>query len=242
MQLYSLILYLLILDCNRINSHRYIDKLIQQAVVIGLHECYCINITYPKKSIHKLHGYRIDCYIMHAGKIVPIIKNGNNLIFNNADINSIIKLIHNQLFSILFYYYVIVLQILVYDNLLPSYCAKDAWLNSGSIVMKKTINTPNTTCYNGVNIMDYLHNGWLNLFGLLKRNYINILLIFIGSANGEAIVCLIIIGEYNLMCFMPEIVFDVNGDKQIMLLQKKMEKNDEQSLIWILKKAKSDKK
>ena len=248
MQLYSLILYLFVLDGNTINSYRYIDKLIQLAVAIGLHECHCINITYPKKWIDNLHGYSIDSCIIHASKIVPSIKNRDKTTIameeNNTDINSILKLIDNQLFSISFYdyYYVIFLRILIHNNLLPSYAAKDAWLNSGSIVIKKNINVPNTRCYIIANVMDYLYDGWINLFGLIKRNCINILIIFIGISNIEVISCLIIIGEYNLMCFMRVIVFVVNGDEQIILLQKKTEKNDEQSLIWSLKKAKSYKK
>ena len=38
------------------------------------------------------------------------------------------------------------------------------------------------------------------------------------------------------------VVLDVNGDKQVILLPKKTEKNNEQSQAWSLKKAKSCKK
>ena len=75
--------------------------------------------------------------------------------------------------------------------------------------------------------MDYLHNGCHNIFTLLRRNYINILIIFIEFSNIQAIWCLIIIGKYNLMCCIPVIVFDVYGDVQIVLLQKNTEKNYE---------------
>ena len=197
MQLYLLISYLFILDCNTINSYRYIaiDELIQQVVVIGLHEYHYINIIFGKKWIHNLNG--VNSYIM------PIIKNQHETKMkkNNTNINNIIKLLHNQLFNILFYYYLIFLRVLVYINLLSIYVAKDAWLNSGSIVIKKNINVQNNTCYRIANTMYYLYNGCNNLFGLLKRNCIDILIIFIGIliSNTEAMSCLIIIREYNLM-------------------------------------------
>ena len=75
------------------------------------------------------------------------------------------------------------------------------------------------------NIMDYLHNGWINLFSLSNRNCINILIIFTRFLNSQATRYLIIIGwKYNLVCFMHESLFDVNGDEQIILLQKKQTK------------------
>ena len=93
------------------------------------------------------------------------------------------------------------------------------------------------------NIMDYnyLHNGWHNLFDLLKMNCINILIIVIGFSNTELIRCLIIIGEYNLMCFIDVIIFDFNGDWQIILLQKKIKKMIK-SLLCGFKKTKKYKK
>ena len=72
---------------------------------------------------------------------------------------------------------------------------------------------------------DYLHN-WLNLFSVLKMNCINILIIFLQS-NTESISNLIIIDEYYLICFVDVIVFDVSGVEEMILLQKKTEKNDE---------------
>ena len=81
--------------------------------------------------------------------------------------------------------------------------------------------------------MDYLHDGWLGLFGLLKRNCINILIIFIRFTMNHAISYLIIIGEYNLMCFICVIVFEVNGDEQMILLQKNVEKNAKRDWVWI---------
>ena len=69
--------------------------------------------------------------------------------------------------------------------------------------------------------MDHLYNGWNNVFGLLKRNCINTLIIIIGISNTEAISCLIAVGKYNLMCFMRVIVLQFNGYKQVILSQKK---------------------
>ena len=90
--------------------------------------------------------------------------------------------------------------------------------------------------------MEHLHNGWLNLFGLLKGNCINILIIFIEFLNIEATRYPIIIGEYNLMCFIRVIVFEVNGDRQqIVLLQKMTDKNDKESLICLHKDKKLQK-
>ena len=242
MQLYLLILYLLILDCNTIKSYRYVCEVIHQ-VAIGLHECRCINKIYQQKSIHNLHGYSIDSYIIHGGQTVPIVRNRDKakLEENDNAVDIVIKLIENQFFSILFYYYIIFLQILMYDNLLASYVAKDAWFNSGSIVTQKNINVPNTICYNIPDTMDYLHSGWLNLFGLLKRNNINILIVFIGFANSEAVGSLIIMDEYNLMYFVCDCIRCLRR-RADNIITKKIEKNDEQSLIWSSKKAKSYKK
>ena len=87
------------------------------------------------------------------------------------------------------------------------------------------------------NVEDYVYDSWFNLFGLLKRNCINILIIIIRFSNSEAISCLIIIDKYNLVSFMHVIVFEVNGDDRTILLQQKTEKNDEG---WLMdfKKAK----
>ena len=218
----QLILCLFILNCNTIKLNRYIGGVLEQAVIIGLCECCCIDNTYSKKLIYNIHGYSIDSYIIYGGKTVSIIKNRNKTKMqeNDSGTNSIVKLRHNQLFNVSFNLYVILLRIILYDNLLPTYAAKKACMNGGSIVIKKNINTILQ------NVMDYLHGGWFNLFGLLKRNCINILIIFIGFANTGATKYLIKIGEYNLMCFIRLVVFEVNGDKQIILLQKKTEKNE----------------
>ena len=203
-QLYLLILYLCFLDSNTNKSHRYIGQVLKEAVAIGLHDYRYGNKAYLKNLIYNLHGYSIGNYIIHAGKTVPIIKNRykTKVEENNTNINSIMKLIYDQLFSILFYCYVIFLAILIYD----------------SIIIKKNINIILQ------NIMDYLHNGCKNFFSLLKRNCINILIVFIGFLNIEAARYLIITGEYNLTCFIDVVVFDVNGDDQMILLHKKTQK------------------
>ena len=224
MQLYLLILYLFILNFNTINSYRDTGEALQHAVGIRLHECQCIIKAYSKKLIYNLHGYSIDSYYIHGGKTA---KNGDEkkMAKNDTDVNSIIKLIikHYQLLNILFDLYGILIRILIYDS-----C-----MNGGIIiiVIKKNINVTLQ------NIMDYLHNDLFNLFGLLKWNCINILMVFIRFLNIEATRYLIIIGEYNLMYFKCEIVFDVDGDQQIVLFQKKTEKIDER-----LQKTKSNKK
>ena len=225
MQLYLLVLYLFILDCNRIKSYRYIDEILQPVVAIGLLESCCITITHLNNLIHNLHEYTVDSYIIHAGKTAPIIKKRDKTKMeeNNTDID-INSIINNQLFSVLLNFYVIFLGILIYYNLFPIYGAKNACLNSRSIVIKKSINMILQ------NIMEYLHNGWHNLFGLLKRNCINILIIFMVFSNIQVISYLIIMGEYNLMYFIHAIVFVVNGDiKQIVLLQKNI-KSDKKLL------------
>ena len=93
------------------------------------------------------------------------------------------------------------------------------------LAIRKNINVriPNT-CYSIANLMDCLQNGCLNLFGLLMRKCISILILFIKFSNIQAIIYLIIIGEYNLICVRRVIIFDVNGDEQIILLQKNRKK------------------
>ena len=168
MQLYLLILYLylFVLDCNKIKSYGDIGDhgAIQQ--VVGLNEGSCINKVCPKKSIH-IHEYSIDSNIFHAGKTVSIIKHRykTKMDKNITDDNSIIKLMHNQLFSILFEYYIIFLQILFYENSLShDDLATDARLNYDNIVLKKNIDVSNTTYI----ILKNMHNGlftrWLAWF------------------------------------------------------------------------------
>ena len=89
--------------------------------------------------------------------------------------------------------------------------------------------------------MDHLHNGCVNLFNLSKMNCINSLIIFIEFSIGEATSCVIIIAEYNLMCFTHVLVFDVNGDEQILLFKKKTDKNDDESLMEFKKTKKLQK-
>ena len=108
MQLYLLVLYLFILDCNRIKSNRYIGEVLKQIVAIGLHQC---QIKHLNDLIHNLYGYSVDSNIMYAGKTVPILKNQDKIKNeeNNTDID-INSIINNQLFSILFYCYIIFLR------------------------------------------------------------------------------------------------------------------------------------
>ena len=132
-QLYLLILYLVILNCNTINSYGDIGEALQKQVVrIGSDDCRYVNTTYPKKLIYNLHGYSSDTNIVHASKNVVFVQNRDKKIMeeNNMDVNS-------QLHGILFEFYVIFLQVLIYENLLPSYVAKDAWFNIGSIGNKE---------------------------------------------------------------------------------------------------------
>ena len=210
MHLYLIILYLFILNFNTINLYRDTDE--------ALHECQCIIKlkAHSKKLIYNLHGYSIDSYYIHC---VKTVENGDEkkMEENDTDVNSIIKLIimYYQLFNILFDPYGIFLRILIYDNSLPSCVVKGSCMNSGNIVIIKNIN-----------IMDYLHNGLFNC--------INILMVFMRFLNIKATRYLIIIGEYNLMCLKCEIVFDVDGDAQIVLFEKKTEKNDDESLRWSL--------
>ena len=214
MQLYLLILYLFIIDCNTINSRGYIGEVIQQVVGIGSNGSR-VDTTYPKKSINNLHGYGSDSYMIYGSNTVSIIKTRDKTKreANNPNINGITKLVHSKLFNVLFDSYVILLRILIYDNILPSYAAKEACMNSDSIVINKNINIILQS------ITDYLHNCLLNLFGLLKRNCINILIVFAGFLNSEVARYPIIIAEYNLVA-------------------KKDKNNDRESPIWSLKKSK----
>ena len=231
-QLYLLILYLIILNCNTINVYRDIGEALQQVVGIESDDCHCVNTTYPKQWIYNLHGYSSDTYIIHAGK------NGDTRTMEESDmdVNSIIKIIimHYELLNVLFDSYGM-LQILIYNNSLSSCVVKDGFMNSSSIVIKKNIDITLQL----QNIMDYnyLRNDWLNLFGLLKRDCICILIVLTQLLNTEAKRYIIIIGKYNLICFKCVIVFDVAGDKQIVLLQKMTKKINEESLIWVCKKV-----
>ena len=220
MQLSLLILYSFILVCNTIKTHRYIGQRVQQAIAIELHEYRYVIKTYTNKWIHNLHGYSIHSYLIHNIKTVKN-RDETKMEENDTDVNSIIiiKLMHNQLFSILLEYYIMCLRILVYGNSFPIYITKNKCMNNNNIIIKKNINKTLQK------IMDYLHNGCHNIFALLRMNCINILIIFIEFSNTEAIWCLIIMGEYSVMCCIPVIVFDVSGDVKIVLLQKTTKKN-----------------
>ena len=136
----QLILYLFILDYNTIKSHRYIGEVSQQAVAIGLYECCCTNKTYPKKLRYNIHGYSIDTNIIHPRKTASILRNRDTTKTegNDFEINSIIQIMHSQLFSILFESYVFV-QVLISENSLPNDIVTDARLKKDNIVIKKNI-------------------------------------------------------------------------------------------------------
>ena len=129
MQLYLLLLYLFVLNYNTINLYRDIDKAVQQVVAIRLKKCHCINKIYPRQSIYNLDGYSITSNIIHGRKTIIILKNRDKTKMekNDTDVNSVIKLIQNQLFSILFDSYVMFLGVLFYGKIWMRewYCNKE---------------------------------------------------------------------------------------------------------------------
>ena len=80
----------------------------------------------------------------------------------------------------------------MYANLLPNFIATDACLYYCNT---ENIEVSNTTCIIMQNIVDYLHSGWLNLFGSLKSNCTNILITFIRFAKHQAVSYLL---NYNM--------------------------------------------